>query len=86
MKTLDRFFGLKSSREVELRVKKNVFAPLWALPVILVDATANLEAALVLLLVQRDRDGETLDGGARLVAKCLVRHQSEKSVGNRILT
>ena len=52
---------------------------MWALPVVLVDAPSNLEAALVLLLVQRDRDGETLDGGAWLVAESLVRHQSEIS-------
>jgi len=51
-----------------------VLVPLWALPVILVDAATNLEATLVLLLVQRDRDGEALNGSAWLVAESLVRH------------
>ena len=54
-----------------------VFGPLWALPVVLVNAPSNLESALVLLLVQRDGDGEALDGGAWLVTESLVRHQSE---------
>ena len=54
-----------------------VFGPLWALPVVLVNAPSNLESALVLLLVQRDGDGEALNGGAWLVAESLVRHQSE---------
>ena len=31
---------------------KKIFSPLRTLPVVLVDATANLEAALVLLLEQ----------------------------------
>ena len=64
--------------------KKLVFAPLWALPVVLVDAPANLEPALVLLLVQGDGDGETLDGSAWLVAERLVRHQSEITQGKVI--
>ena len=60
-----------------VKLKMLVFGPLWALPVVLVNAPSNLEAALVLLLVQRDGDGEALDGGAWLVAESLVRHQSE---------
>ena len=50
---------------------------MWAFPIVLIDAASNLKTALVLLLVQRDGDGEALDGGARLVAESLVRHQSE---------
>ena len=60
-----------------VKLKMLVFGPLWALPVVLVNAPSNLEATLVLLLVQRDGDGEALDGGAWLVAESLVRHQSE---------
>ena len=60
-----------------VKLKMLVFGPLWALPVVLVNAPSNLEAARVLLLVQRDGDGEALDGGAWLVAESLVRHQSE---------
>ena len=51
-----------------------VLVPLWALPVVLVDAPADLEAALAVLLMEGDGDGEALDGGARLVAERLVSH------------